>query len=131
MPITKSRAAPAVLAFVIPCGAAAANDLTWTCVLRPRDSSVIECRERQPLPEMTPGTLRQDPMPASYPADLFAAGAGRNITRLVRTAPELYAGRIWNIPLISPLIDSERGRELARSVMCGREPECRVELTAR
>ena len=69
-----------------------------------------------------------DPPPASYAADLFASGAGANITRLTRTKPDVYAGRAWAVPLFSPVIDDALGRQLAASVMCGREPLCSVEV---
>lgn len=68
-------------------------------------------------------------MRAHYANDLFAQAGRRNITRLIRTAPEHYANRLWSIPVMSPVIEAPFARELALSVMCGRESECYVELT--
>ena len=98
------------------------------CALKPRQSDVIECRQSTEA-EGVQSVMRTDPLPASFANDLFAAGSARNITRLVRASPEQYAGRMWSIPLISPLIDAARGRELALSIMCGREIACTVELS--
>lgn len=122
------RALTVLLAF--SCLPAYADGVSWSCVPKWRDSSIVECRELEPSAERA-ALFPEDPLPPTYMAELFAPGQSKNITRLVRTAPEQYAGRTWAIPLISPLIDAARGRELVQAVMCGREPDCSVELTIR
>jgi hypothetical protein len=102
--------------------------MTWSCqmIVAPRPAFV--CVESTDPGTVQPADVRIDPPPASYTADLFASGAGANITRLARTRPDVYAGRAWSVPLFSPVIDEALGRQLAASVMCGREPLCSVEV---
>jgi hypothetical protein len=107
---------------------AAPQPITWSCqtVVAPRSAFV--CVESTNAGALQATDVRIDPPPASYTADLFAGGAGANITRLTRTRPEVYAGRAWSIPLFAPVIDDALGRQLAASVMCGREPLCSIEV---
>ena len=102
--------------------------ISWLCWVQPRELNVIYCGEAGEPGALPSAPPRDDPLPSQYGADLFADSQRRNITRLVRTAPDLYANRIWRIPVISPIVDVQRGHELVRSTMCGRENACTVEL---
>jgi hypothetical protein len=102
--------------------------ITWSCQTAVNPRPAFVCVESTDAGAVQPSELRIDPPPASYTADLFASGAGANITRLTRTRPDVYGGRAWAVPLFSPIIDEALGRQLAASVMCGREPLCTVEV---
>lgn len=124
---------PAALVLLASAHANAQSEATlapisWLCWVQPRELNVVHCRETGE-PGLLPSTPpRDDPLPRQYGADLFADAQRRNITRLVRAAPDLYANRVWSIPVISPIVDVQRGHELVRSTMCGRETACTVEL---
>jgi hypothetical protein len=102
--------------------------ITWSCQMVVSARPAFLCVESAESGAVQATELRIDPPPASYTADLFASEAGANITRLTRTRPDVYAGRAWSVPLFSPVIDEALGRQLAASVMCGREPLCTVEV---
>lgn len=64
--------------------------------------------------------------PQRFRRDLLAGGGAPNLARLVRADAATYGGRLWLIPLYNLPFDMERVAQLARSVMCGRDPRCSV-----
>lgn len=64
--------------------------------------------------------------PQRFRRDLLAGGAAPNLARLVRADAATYGGRLWLIPLYNAPFDMERVKQLARSVMCGRDQHCSV-----
>lgn len=101
--------------------------IVWSCRLGNDRLFSLECKlDRAPAA----ATIDQRPgLPFDhnkYLGDLFAAGAARNIARLVRADHATYGGTLWRIPLYAPPIDDENVKLLALSVMCGRDARCVV-----
>jgi len=103
----------------------------WLCGLESLRAESIRCELSEPVPGYFVSVNYQSPDARRIMADLFRSGANSNIARLVREAPDRYAGESWWIPLYRPAEDLARVRELTESVMCGGDRACRVILVGR
>lgn len=103
--------------------------IAWQCWLGKDPLYSIHCldvRDSDMLAVDAPAGAPFDPQ--RFRRDLLAGGAAPNLARLVRADAAAYGGRLWLIPLYSAPFDMERVTQLARSVMCGRDPRCSVQL---
>lgn len=101
--------------------------IAWHCWLGKDSPFSIHCLDvgdRDTLTVNAPTGAFLDPQ--RFRRDLLAGGAAPNLARLVRADAAAYGGRLWLIPLYNLPFDMERVMQLARSVMCGREPHCSV-----
>lgn len=101
--------------------------IAWHCWLGKDPLFSIHCLDvggSDTLAVDAPASAPLDPQ--RFRHDLLAGGAAPNLARLVRADTAAYGGRLWLIPLYNLPFDMERVTQLARSVMCGRDPRCSV-----
>ena len=109
-----------------PADAQMPEVIEWMCGLESPRAESIRCQLSEPVPGYYAAAGNQPLDRRQIMADLFRPGASRNLARLVREAPQRYAGETWWIPLYRAPTDMALAGELARSVMCGNDPACRV-----
>lgn len=128
-PLPHRRFKLAALAIAVAMQAVHAEPATlWQCWLEDRattlacapDGEVVEALFDDPV--MQHGTSN-DGVP-----DRRAILDAGSVTAALRAQPALAVARpvVWRTPLFSPAHDDEFTALLARSVMCGRQPKCRV-----
>lgn len=105
--------------------------IEWQCWLGKDALYSIHCLDvgnTDLLAVDAPAGARFDPQ--RFRSDLLTRGGPPNLARLVRADAATYGGRLWLIPLYNAPFDMERVTQLARSVMCGRDPHCSVYFEA-
>ena len=108
---------------------AAPLEARWICWIGVRDDYHIHClRESDPVLEDVDESLREPYDDGRMLGEFFAAGKPRNVTRVVRDAPARYQGILWSIPLYSMPFDPQEVALLARTIMCGTDTLCTVEM---
>ena len=125
--------AAAVLLVALPLRLAVAQAVdptpwvTWQCWLGNGPQYSVRCLHLDDIDRLADDTAAgAAPDPRSLRRDLLLNGAAPNLARLIREDPAHYGGRLWQIPLYNYPFDMERVSQLARSVMCGRDPYCSV-----
>lgn len=107
------------------------DTIEWICVLDPPRRDMVRCERWEPVPGYHGGASEASPEAQRVRADLFRRGAEANVTRLVREAPQRYAGEAWWIPLYTAPQNMAKVRELTEGVMCGNDRACRVIFAGR
>lgn len=101
--------------------------IAWHCWLGKDPLFSIHCLDLGDRDALAADASAGAPLdPQRLRRDLLAGEAPHNIVRLVRTDAATYGGRLWLIPLYNLPFDMERVGQLARAVMCGRDPHCSV-----
>ncbi|MEW5882282.1 MAG: hypothetical protein AB1761_17815 [Pseudomonadota bacterium] len=100
--------------------------IEWICGLESSQAEAIRCQLQQAVPGQFADATYERVDARQIRTELLRPDAARNVTRLVREAPERYADEIWWIPLHRAPTDLALVQELARSVMCGSDRACRV-----
>ena len=93
-----------------------AAETLWVCVYMPAEAPAIGCMLA------TAGAA---------PDANAASGHLPAIVARIRQDPAAFDGETIVIPLHAPPIDPAFAERLARSVMCGRNPACRVQFAGR
>lgn len=110
--------------------ASAEDEIVWTCALEPRATTVL-CRRGAPGLGLDVDAALEDDVAApdnhTIRRKLLGNGGG-SVGRLVRTSPANYDRLLWRIPLHAVPTDDAWLHVLVESVMCGSEPNCRVEM---
>lgn len=100
--------------------------IAWQCWLGKDPLYSIHCLDIGDSDVLAKDTDASAPVdPQRFRRDLLAGGAP-NLARLMRADAATYRGRLWLIPLYNLPFDMQRVAQLARSVMCGRDPRCSV-----
>lgn len=118
-------------ALALLCAGAARADssqppLRWVCWLEygattlacAQDGGLIDALFDDPV-------LHDEAAQARRPDPRAILRAG-SVTAALRATGEAAPPTVWRTPLLSPAHDDEFTALLARSVMCGRQPDCRV-----
>lgn len=105
--------------------------IAWQCWLGNDALYSIHCRDVGDSDLLAVDARGGAPVDSQrFRRDLLAGGAAPNLARLVRADAATYGGRLWLIPLYNAPLDMERVTQLARAVMCGRDPRCSVHFEA-
>lgn len=121
----------ALFAGAVSAQGRAPDGIEWICVLDPPRLDTVRCEVWEPVPgyHVSSGDERSDARRVR--ADLSGHGAEANVTRMVREAPQRYAGDAWWIPLYTAPQNLAKVRELTNAVMCGNDRACRVVFAGR
>lgn len=125
--------AVAALLLALPWHVVAAQDadsaplIAWQCWLGKDAQVSIHCLHVGGSDTLAEDAHAGAPFdPQRFGRDLLAGGAAPNLARLVRADAATYGGRLWLIPLYNYPFNTERVVQLARAVVCGRDPHCNV-----
>lgn len=121
------------LLLALPWHAVEAQDIdptpliAWQCWLGKDRLSSIHCVDVGDSDVLAVNASAGAPLdPQRFRRDLLAGEGAPNLARLMRADAATYRGRLWLIPLYNLPFDMERVAQLARAVMCGRDPRCSV-----
>jgi hypothetical protein len=120
--------ASATLALLLATTAQAAPPapLHWLCWLEDGATTLACAQEAGLLDALFDDPVLQDEAAGRQRPDPRAILRAGSVTAALRQQAGAAPPTVWRTPLYSPAHDDEFTAELARAVMCGRQPDCRV-----
>jgi hypothetical protein len=119
----------AALALAAAMQAAHAEPATlWQCWLEDQSTTLVCAQDGHVIEALFDDPILQHGASNDGVPDRRAILHAGSVTAALRAQPALAVARpvVWRTPLFSPAHDDEFTALLARSVMCGRQPNCRA-----
>ena len=106
----------------------AVTPLRWLCWLEASSTTLACAQEGALFDALFDDPVLQARTDHAQPPDQRAILRAGSVTAALRTQAEAAQPTVWRTPLFSPAYDDDFTALLARSVMCGRQPDCRVQF---
>lgn len=103
--------------------------VSWICWLGTQTDYNIHCvRESDPLLDEPEDGSRDPYDGVRVQGEFPGAGKSSSVNRHLREAPVRYQGIVWSIPLYTMPFDSSEVGLLARTILCGVDARCAVDM---